>query len=65
MVYCTVNRAQIYELRQIVSDVNPDAFMVIGNAQQAIGMGFRPMKPTRRQPANAPPPGKTAETPKS
>jgi uncharacterized membrane-anchored protein YitT (DUF2179 family) len=47
MVYCTVNRAQIYELKQIVSEVNPDAFMVIGNAQQALGIGFRPMKVTK------------------
>ena len=47
MVFCTVNRAQIFELRQVVSDVNPDAFMVIGNAQQAIGTGFQ--KVTRRK----------------
>ncbi|MGD8890567.1 MAG: YitT family protein, partial [Desulfobacterales bacterium] len=25
MVFCTVNRAQIFELKQVVSDVNPDA----------------------------------------
>jgi uncharacterized membrane-anchored protein YitT (DUF2179 family) len=55
MIYCTVNRAQIGELKQIVSDVNPDAFMVIGNAQQALGMGFRPMKPKKRPAAPAVP----------
>lgn len=48
MVFCTVNRAQIFELKQTVSDVNPDAFVVIGNAQQALGAGFQRVK--RRQP---------------
>lgn len=41
MVFCTVNRAQIFELKQVVSDVNPNAFVVIGNAQQALGAGFQ------------------------
>jgi uncharacterized membrane-anchored protein YitT (DUF2179 family) len=44
MVFCTVNRAQIFELKQVVSDVNPDAFVVIGNAQQALGTGFQHVK---------------------
>lgn len=44
MVFCTVNRAQIFELKQVVSEVNPDAFVVIGNAQQALGVGFRHVK---------------------
>ena len=44
MVFCTVNRAQISELKQVVSDVNPDAFVVIGNAQQALGNGFQHVK---------------------
>ena len=44
MVYCTVNRMQIFELKQVVGDIDPDAFVVIGNAQQAIGIGFCPMK---------------------
>jgi uncharacterized membrane-anchored protein YitT (DUF2179 family) len=44
MVFCTVNRAQISELKQVVSDVNPDAFVVIGNAQHALGNGFQLVK---------------------
>ncbi len=44
MVFCTVNRAQISEIKQVVSDVNPDAFVVIGNAQQALGNGFQHVK---------------------
>ncbi|HHP7233277.1 MAG TPA: YitT family protein [Desulfobacterales bacterium] len=48
MVFCTVNRAQIFELKQVVSDVNPDAFVVIGNAHQALGVGFRHVKHKRK-----------------
>lgn len=48
MVFCTVNRAQIFELKQVVSDVNPDAFVVIGNAHQALGVGFRHVKYKRK-----------------
>ena len=47
MVFCTVNRAQIFDLKQVVSDVNPDAFVVIGNAQQALGAGFQRIKPRK------------------
>ena len=55
MVFCTVNRAQVFELKEVVSDVNPDAFMVIGNAQQALGAGFKRPKPrkTGNRPTNA------------
>jgi len=44
MIFCTLNRAQIFELKQVVSEINPDAFVVIGVAQQAMGIGFRPFK---------------------
>jgi uncharacterized membrane-anchored protein YitT (DUF2179 family) len=50
MVFCTVNRSQIFELKQIVSEVNPEAFVVIGNAQQAIGIGFRQNKRRKKTP---------------
>lgn len=46
MVFCTLNRAQIFELKQVVSEVNPDAFVVIGVAQQAMGIGFRKRRKT-------------------
>ncbi len=44
MIFCTLNRAQIFELKQVISEVNPDAFVVIGVAQQAMGIGFRRFK---------------------
>jgi len=44
MVFCTLNRAQIFELKEVVSEINPDAFVVIGVAQQAVGPGFHRIK---------------------
>lgn len=44
IIFCTLNRSQIVELKQVVNDVNPDAFVVIGVAQQALGFGFRRLK---------------------
>lgn len=48
MVFCTVNRSQIGDLKLVVSEFAPQAFMVIGDAYQAIGLGFRPMGKSRR-----------------
>lgn len=44
MVYCTVRRSQVSDLKYIVSAVDDKAFMVIGTAQQAFGIGFNPLK---------------------
>jgi len=40
MVYCTIYRSQVNELKQIVATVDDHAFVVIGNAHQALGGGF-------------------------
>jgi uncharacterized membrane-anchored protein YitT (DUF2179 family) len=37
MVYCTVRRSQVSDLKFLVSQVDSDAFLVIGTAQQAWG----------------------------
>lgn len=44
MVWCTVYRSQVIELREIVADTDPKAFLVIENAHQALGGGFLPLK---------------------
>lgn len=45
MLYCSVRRSQIYDLRYIVSRVDADAFLVIGMAQSAWGgTGFNRLK---------------------
>jgi uncharacterized membrane-anchored protein YitT (DUF2179 family) len=55
MVFCTVNRAQIHELRQVVAEATPEAFMVIGDAHQALGIGFRPLRGKRSTPSASSP----------
>ncbi len=43
VLYCVVTRAEISRIKAIVSEVDPKAFMVIGQAHEALGEGFRPL----------------------
>jgi len=45
ILFVTVSRFQIDELRQIVTAIDPDAFIVIGQAHVAYGQGF--LRPSR------------------
>jgi len=44
ILYCVVNRSEIAPLKAIVQEADPDAFMVIGVAHEALGEGFKPLK---------------------
>ena len=44
VLYVTITRSQVPDLRQIVSDVDPNAFMVIGQGHTAYGEGFRKVR---------------------
>ncbi|NJN97501.1 MAG: YitT family protein [Anaerolineales bacterium] len=44
MVVCTIYRPQVNDLKRMVSDVDPEAFVTIGIAHQAFGTGFMPLK---------------------
>jgi uncharacterized membrane-anchored protein YitT (DUF2179 family) len=44
VIYCTVSRMEINRLKILVHDIDPRAFMVIGQAQEALGEGFKPLK---------------------
>ncbi|MGE5250248.1 MAG: YitT family protein [Bacteroidota bacterium] len=44
VVYCVVTRAEVATLKAIVHEIDPEAFMVIGVAHEALGEGFRPLK---------------------
>ncbi len=44
VIYCAVSRMEINRLRILVHDLDPKAFMVIGQAQEALGEGFKPLK---------------------
>jgi uncharacterized membrane-anchored protein YitT (DUF2179 family) len=44
VLYCVITRAEVSALKEIVHEVDPRAFMVIGAAHEALGEGFRPLK---------------------
>ena len=43
VLYCVVTRAEVALLKTIVHQADPQAFMVIGQAHEALGEGFRPL----------------------
>jgi uncharacterized membrane-anchored protein YitT (DUF2179 family) len=44
VLYCVLTRGEVNVLKTIVSETDPKAFMVIGQAHEALGEGFRPLK---------------------
>lgn len=44
VLYCVILRAEVATLKAIVEEIDPQAFMVIGVAHEALGEGFRPLK---------------------
>jgi len=44
VLYCVITRAEVATLKAIVHEIDPEAFMVIGVAHEALGEGFRPLK---------------------
>ncbi|MEN6524159.1 MAG: YitT family protein [Anaerolineaceae bacterium] len=44
VLYCVVTRAEVNQLKEIVSEIDPSAFMVIGQANEALGEGFKPFE---------------------
>lgn len=40
MVFCTIYRSQVNELKQLIGTVDENAFVVIGKGHQALGLGF-------------------------
>jgi len=45
VLYVVVSRAEIAQIKALVHEADPRAFMVIGHAHEALGEGFRPLKP--------------------
>jgi uncharacterized membrane-anchored protein YitT (DUF2179 family) len=44
VLFATINRSQVSELRDLVAAADPDAFLVIGQGHQALGRSFRPLR---------------------
>lgn len=43
VLYCVVVRSEVTQLKSIVQAIDPQAFMVIGQAHEALGEGFKPL----------------------
>ncbi len=45
ILFCTVSRAEVNPIKAIVHEADPQAFVVIGEAYEALGEGFKPLHP--------------------
>lgn len=43
VIFCVVTTGEVIRLKTIVHDADPDAFMVVGHANEALGEGFKPL----------------------
>jgi uncharacterized membrane-anchored protein YitT (DUF2179 family) len=43
VVYCVITRSEVAQLKAIVREADPQAFVVIGDAYEALGEGFKPL----------------------
>ncbi|HNS63560.1 MAG TPA: YitT family protein, partial [Anaerolineaceae bacterium] len=43
VLYCVITRSEVNQLKEMVKEADPKAFMVIGTAHEALGEGFRPL----------------------
>lgn len=44
---CAVRRNEVYTLREIVRKIDPDAFIIVGSAEQIVGESFAPIDPEK------------------
>jgi uncharacterized membrane-anchored protein YitT (DUF2179 family) len=44
VLYCVLTRAEVHVLKAIVHEADPEAFMVIGQANEALGEGFSQLR---------------------
>ena len=43
VLYCVISRAEVAQLKTLVGEADEEAFMVIGQAYEALGEGFHPL----------------------
>jgi len=49
MLMCVIDRSQIYTLRNIINDYDPNAFFILTDAREVIGLGFKDINPNKKQ----------------
>ena len=45
ILLCAVSRAEVGQLKAIIREADPRAFVIIGEAHEALGEGFQPLLP--------------------
>ncbi len=45
VLFCAVSRGEVNQLKALIHEADPAAFVVIGQAHEALGEGFKPLKP--------------------
>ncbi len=45
VLYCVVTRSEINKVKAIIHEIDPDAFLIIGDAHEALGEGFKRLTP--------------------
>ena len=43
ILYCVITRSEVNQLKNLVQESDPKAFMIIGQAHEALGEGFKPL----------------------
>lgn len=44
MLFCAVRRFEVFRISEIIREVDPDAFIIVGDAGEIAGEGFKPMR---------------------
>ncbi len=44
VLYVVISRAEVNQVKALVHEVDPQAFMVISQANEVLGVGFKPLK---------------------
>jgi len=45
VLFCAISRGEVNQLKALLHEADPGAFVVIGQAHEALGEGFKPLKP--------------------
>jgi uncharacterized membrane-anchored protein YitT (DUF2179 family) len=45
ILFCAISRSEVNPLKAIILEADPNAFVVIGQANEALGEGFQPLNP--------------------
>ena len=45
VLYCVVTRSEINKVKAIIHEIDPEAFLIIGDAHEALGEGFKRLAP--------------------